>query len=264
MCRFSCPVGLFSAKESLTPGNMVSFGKLALEGKIPWQEARSVVTSCTGCLLCLEYCEHDQKVPLILQKVRERFASSSLPSFRPPSQKVIYSCQGYSWPSTQFGRTIQKGVCLIHLWAEGKLSQEDLALLLSQDILFTSSECAFWADQLGVLPSPFYAHRLNLYDKFLKKLDSLPRPLFFYLTPWEARLGRPSFPQEVEILGEHWPLPGSFASTTTDWEPRLLEEIQSEIQQKSFQCGVVSCERAYLWLKRILKTRLYFLPSLFT
>ena len=71
MCRHSCPVAAVTGKESATPwalmglANHVRKGHLALTPEI----ARAFY-DCTNCLLCREYCLHENDVPSALRAAR--------------------------------------------------------------------------------------------------------------------------------------------------------------------------------------------------
>lgn len=123
MCRFSCPVGLESARETLTPGNKMTLASLvvpdgarrralpgALESLV--RRARELVEQeptraldadtaeafwgCTGCLRCRTWCEHENDVPHALYEARAYAAAQGLAPAGANAVAELFARQGHA------------------------------------------------------------------------------------------------------------------------------------------------------------------------
>ena len=62
MCRHACPVSEATGHETFTPQAKMNQLNQLHRGNTPWsRNATETLWACTGCRLCSEYCEHDNR-----------------------------------------------------------------------------------------------------------------------------------------------------------------------------------------------------------
>ena len=71
MCRFACPVAEATGKESVTPWALMGLANYVRKGQVALTpEVARAFYDCTNCLLCREYCLHENDVPSALRAAR--------------------------------------------------------------------------------------------------------------------------------------------------------------------------------------------------
>ncbi|HDH96831.1 MAG TPA: (Fe-S)-binding protein [Proteobacteria bacterium] len=79
MCRFSCPVGNATAKETTTPWGRMSILYLVKQGYREWdREVAALMEQCVTCMICREYCDHEIDVPGVMLAARAESAKRGI------------------------------------------------------------------------------------------------------------------------------------------------------------------------------------------
>lgn len=71
LCRFSCPVTIAEARETVTPTNKMNLMHLLRGDALPFsEETAEIFYHCAGCLSCRAFCKHRIDVPEVIEEAR--------------------------------------------------------------------------------------------------------------------------------------------------------------------------------------------------
>jgi len=92
MCKFSCPVGNATARETATPWGRMSILYLAKKGQKNWdRELAALVELCLTCMICREYCEHRNDVAAAMLAARAESISRGIVTKEVESFRAFFS-----------------------------------------------------------------------------------------------------------------------------------------------------------------------------
>lgn len=76
LCRWTCPVAEAEARETSSPWNLVILAGYLKRGLASMESLGALPYHCTGCGACVEYCQHDNDVPLWMSLARARLTAA--------------------------------------------------------------------------------------------------------------------------------------------------------------------------------------------
>ena len=92
LCRFACPVGNASCSETFTPWGRQSLLHLVMEDKLEFgREVAMATYNCVTCLLCREYCDHDNNIPPIMEFARQKAVENQVEPVEVDDFKLFFA-----------------------------------------------------------------------------------------------------------------------------------------------------------------------------